>query len=398
LAAAGNEAALRLDIKALRAFGAREITCLNEAAAAADFLEQQRALERESFLRQGKVVDAKRIINGVDLVICDEQAGGLTAEAVLHEIFTRPELRTQPYLILSSTAAGAARLRAAGLHVLERPYSPNGLCDAVRKAMSPLRRIAPPQDFLSLAARRAGSRPNPVFIRNGTTGSAQGMSALPTPPAKRRQTTMKKQADAPTTSELFNRGLERLKDGDADGAEQGFLEVLRRQKEHVGAALGMARLCRARGNGESTRRWLVRAAAAARRGKDDERLDHIEAMLPSGIRNNIFLHEAVGHMLDGAYREAVHSFLDAEKAAEDMPLHRLVARGCLLTGHPEENMGRVCDALLKLGRKDEALHLRRRLLDYTPYDVERENRPPMFPVLAEALHAASFAVWAWKRA
>jgi tetratricopeptide (TPR) repeat protein len=209
---------------------------------------------------------------------------------------------------------------------------------------------------------------------------------------------MRKHPDAPTTSELFNRGLGRLKEGDADGAERSFQEVLRRQKEHVGAALGMARICRAHGNGESTRKWLVRAAAAARRGKDRERMDHIEEMLPYGIRSNIFLHEAVGHMLDGDYREAVHSFLDAVKAGGDVPLHGIVARGCLLTGRPEENMGRVCDALLKLGRKDEALNLRRRLLDYTPRDAERDGRQPRFPMLVEALRAASFAVWAWKRA
>jgi TolA-binding protein len=422
LAAAGNEAALRLDIKALRAVGAREITCLNEAPAVADFLEKQRALERESFLRQGKVVDAKRVVNGVDLVICDEQAGGLAATAVLREMFARPELRTQPYLILSSTAAGAARLRAAGLHVLERPYSPDGLCDALRKAMSPLRRLPQPEDFLSPAASRTGAQASPGLVRNGpertvpgetfrsgaTTrpgvarngpaGSARNADAPSRSPEKRRQAAMRKHVDAPTTTELFNRGLGRLKVGDADGAEQGFLEVLRRQKEHVGAALGMARISRARGNGESTRKWLVRAAAAARRGKDDERVEHIKDMLPYGIRNSIFLHEAVGHMLDGDYREAVHSFLDAAKAAEDMPLHGIVARGCLLTGHPEENMSRVCDALSRLGRKDEALNLRRRLLDYTPRDAAYDDRPPRFPVLAEALRAASFAVWAWKQA
>jgi hypothetical protein len=121
-------------------------------------------------------------------------------------------------------------------------------------------------------------------------------------------------------------------------------------------------------------------------------------MLPYGIRNNIFLHEAVGHMLDGDYRKAVHSFLDAVKAGDDVPLHGIVARGCLLTGRPEENMGRVCDALFKLGRKDEALNLRRRLLDYTRREAERDGRPPKFPMLAQTLRAASFAVWAWKRA
>jgi TolA-binding protein len=420
LAVAGNEAALRLDIKALRAFGARKITCLNEPAGVVDFLEKQRALETASCLRQGKSVDAKRVVNGADLVICDEQAAGLPATAILHEISVRPALRTQPYLILSSTAAGAARLRAAGFHVLERPYSPNGLCDAVRKAMNPLRRMPQPEDFLSAAvppsdsqansgiarngrrtmqdeAFRPDGKANPEFVRDSGAGSARSTAAL-RPPVKRRQTAAQNKAAAPTTSELFNCGLGRLKDGDAEGAERGFLEVLRRQKEHVGATLGMARISRARGNAESTRKWLVRAAAAARRGKDGERLEHIEDMLPSGIRNNIFLHEAVGHMLDGDYREAVHSFLDAEKADADMPLHRLVARGCLLTGHPEENMNRVCDALFNLGRKDAALNLRRRLLDYTPGNAERDDRPPRFPMLAEALHAASFAVWAWKRA
>ncbi|MDR1685581.1 MAG: hypothetical protein LBR82_03935 [Desulfovibrio sp.] len=419
---AENEAALRMDIKALRALGAREITCLGEAARIVDFLEKQRALEVVSCMRQGKAVDAKRIVNGADLVLCDERAAGLPATAILHEISARPALRTQPYLILSSTAAGAARLRAAGLHVLERPYSPDGLCDAVRKAMSPLRRIPQPEDFLSLASPGSDAKTGPGVARNGSGRTAQGEAFRPgsqatpglartgmreaalntTTPArsteKRRQTAIRKHVAAPTTTELFNRGLARLKDGDADGAEQGFLEVLRRQKEHVGAGLGMARICRARGNGEGTRRWLVRAAAAARRGKDLERMEHIEEMLPSGIRNNIFLHEAVGHMLDGDYREAVRSFLDAAEAGDDMPLHGVVARGCLLTGRPEENMRRVCDAMLKLGRKDEALKLRRRLLDYTPQDAERDDRPPRFPMLAEALRAASFAVWAWKRA
>jgi hypothetical protein len=420
LAVAGNEAAMRADVKILRTLGAREITCLNEASGIVGFLEKQHALEIEALRRQGKTVDAKRVVNAVDLVLCDEQPAGTSATAILHEIFTRPALRTQPYLILCPTAAGAARLRAAGLHVLERPYSPDGMCDAVRKAMSPLRRLSRPEDFPALAAGPA--RTLPGAARSGPGDPVGNAAALPSSPKRRRPAAARNHDGMPTTTELFNRGLGSLKDGDADGAERCFLEVLRRQREHAGAALGMARLCRARNDGEGTRKWLVRAAAAVRRDNgrrsggtispaipgpsgmkaggvlEEERMENIADMLPVGIRDNIFLHEAVGYMLDGAFREAAQSFIDAEKVAGDAPLHRLVARGCLLTGRPEENMRRVCDALLKMGRREEAPALRRRLLDYTPWSTRRDARPPRFPLLAEALRVASFAVWAWKRA
>jgi hypothetical protein len=374
VAVSRNEAAMRTDRKALRALGAREIIWPGEAAGVADFLEKKRALEIEALSRQGKQYDARRIVNAADLVIFDEQAGALPVTAILYEMSARTALRTQPHLILTSTAKAAADLRAAGLHALARPYSPDELRAAVRKAMSPLRRIPRPEDFVPFVA--------------------ESEAAL----REKRRAAARKQSDTPTTSELFNLGLGRLKGNDAGDAERLFLEVLRRQKEHVGAALGMARICRSRDDGPATRKWLARAAAACLRNNDRQRAEYVAAMLPAGIRNNIFLHEAVGHMLDGEFREAARSFLDAEKTAGDMPLHRLVARGCLLTGRPEENMRMVCNALQKQGRGDEALSLRRRLLEYEMRAEEEDDEPARFPLLAEVLSAASFAVRAWKSA
>jgi hypothetical protein len=376
LVVAGSNAAARTDIKALRTLGAREITCLCEAYAVPDFLEKKRGGNDTPSPRQGKIPDTGTAAKATDLMLCDEQAAGLSAPALIHALYMRPGLDVPPHLILTSTTTVAARLRAAGLHALERPCSLYGLRAAVLKAVSPLRRVLRPEDFAALAA-----------------------SGGPTV-KKREAAAARKQNDPPaTTSDIFNQGLGRLKSGDNAGAEKLFLEVLHRQKEHIGAALGMARICRSGDDDAGKRKWLVRASASCLRNGDMGRMEHIAEMLPRGMRNNVFLHEAVGHMFDGDYREAALSFLDAEKAAEDVPLHRLVARACLMTGCPEESMRRICDAVLKLGHRDKAPALRRRLLEYGPRNAEDDDsRPARFPLLTEALSAASFAVWAWKRA
>ena len=363
-----GEGSVRMDVKALRGLGVTH--CVHESETAKAIL-----LLQEELSRRNKESGPKTPLrNPVDLVICDEQLADGPASALLFTLSKRPDLATQPVLVIASSSASAAALRAAGVYVIQRPYKPRELARMMQKAMSPMRR------------RLAES----AFAR---AAEGKRLSIGPRAAAARA-----KAAAAPmTTSDWYRQGLDALKNGNAGPAEHAFLQVLERQEDHVGAALGLARICRGRDDVKAMRGWLVRAAAASLRLGDRQRAAAIAAMLPETMRHNIFAHEAAAHMEQGAYRPAALSFLDAGKDRPEIPIHTQIARVCVLTPKPEESMTRLCGAFDGLGHTATASFLRRRLLDYAPYDAARKpSWLDKYPLLKEAVSVAAYTAWAWK--
>ncbi|MDR2799731.1 MAG: hypothetical protein LBB52_00500 [Desulfovibrio sp.] len=382
LVIARSEAAVRMDVKILRAIGAKRLAYAHTQKEAFQILEKERSARAHFLLKAGG--DADSAINAFDLALCDDTAGDKPVLAFLHDLSLDAKFNAQPILVLTGEAQTFATLRAAGLAVLLRPYSADQMREAAQKAADPLRPPLRPEILTAAAAK--------TIVRKESEAS-------PTTAAKEKTKNARPLQSILLTSELFNRGRARLLAGDAGAAEQLFLQVLQRQSEHTGACTGLARVCRIRGDAEGMHKWLIRAAATCLRSGDKERLTRIAELLPAGLRNNIFVYEAIGRVRDGAYREAALSFLDAEKTAGDIPLHRLVARACLMSEHPEADMRKLCDALQSLEYKDEAQALRKRLLDYKPFETgQSASWLDSFPLLKDAVHVASYTLWAWKQA
>jgi hypothetical protein len=192
--------------------------------------------------------------------------------------------------------------------------------------------------------------------------------------------------------------MNHLKKREYQKASQTFERVLDRSEDHVGAALGLAKARQAQGEATAMTAALLRAAAACLRKGDRERATAIASMLPKGMRDKVFVHEALSRMEQGAYRQAALSFLDARAEHPDTPLHRIISRACLMIEKPDQGMARLCDALEGLGHDVAAKNLRRRLLAYTPH--EAENRPNWlddYPLLRDVVSVASHTALAWRQ-
>ena len=365
-----SEGSVRTDMKTLRSLGVANCAHESLSAKAVTVLREELTRRREELGPEAAPA------NPVDLVICDERLADGPASALLYELSKIPELNAQPVLVIASSSDSASALRAAGVYVLQRPYTPEELRRMMQKAMSPLRRRLSEAAFAKAAEHKR-------------------LSIGPKAPA-----TPKAPAPGPaTTSDLYQKGLDAMKAGQVRRAEQAFVQVLERQEDHVGAALGLARICRARDDVKAMRGWLVRAAAASMRLGDRQRAAAIAAILPESMRANIFAHEAATHIEQGEYRPAALSFLDAGKERPEIPMHRQIARICLLTPKPEESMNRLCGAFDGLGHKTTAAFLRRRLLDYDPYAARgRPSWLDKYPLLKEAVSVAAYTAWAWKQA
>lgn len=362
-----SESSVRMDLMALRGLGVRH--CMHES-------DSTRAIR---LLRDGRPQRKKNSGAGsgragnVDLVVCDERLADVPAFALLTELSKNPELGARPVLLIASSSASASAFRALGVTVLQRPYTPTELARMMQKAMSPTHRGLDPAAFAKAARAKD--------------------FGVPCSP----KTTPKKTAPVlMTTSDWYRQGVEAFEAGSPQTAGKAFARVLRRQEDHVGAALGLARICRADGDSKGMRGWLVRAAAASLRQADKAGADIIAAMLPEHMRRNIFVYEAAGHMEQGAYRPAALSFMDAGTERPEIPMHRQIARICLLTPKPEESIRRLCGAFDGLGHVTTAAFLRHRLLDYVPY--EGHGNPSWldkYPRLKEAADVALHTAHAW---
>lgn len=367
-----SESSVRMDVRTLRGLGVNSFTHLAEAPLALAWLEKER--ERLDAARTGE--EKKPPQNCVDLLICDESLGDVPAAQFLYQLSLSSALRAQPVLALTASSASSAALRAAGVYVLQRPYTPADLKRMMQKAMSPLRRRLHGPAFEKASARTS-------------------LAIRPKEPTAARQA-----APPPmTTSDWYKKGMEHLKKGAMRPAGYAFAQVLERKEDHVGACLGLARVYRAEEDVGNMRRYLLRAAAASLREGDKVRAAAIRAMLPASMRDNIFALEAADHMEEGSYRMASLSFLDACRERPDIPLHRQVARACFMMARPEECMKELCAAFDRMGHKATAVALRRRLLDYQPFSLEADSSwLDKYPRLKEAVSVAAYTAWAWKHA
>lgn len=375
-----SESSVRLDMQVLRSLGVTALTHMSDSAGAVAFLEkEQEALSAALAVVQTGTPSEntfgkrkKRPLSSIDLVVCDDELANAPASSFLYSLAEKKALRVQPVLVLTGSPKTAREFSAAGICVLERPYTPEALRKAIQKALSPMRQLLRPENLDRL-------------INKGR--AAQGERQKPARP------------EPMTTSDWFKQGLAHLKRQDLKQAEYAFIQTLERNEDHVDASLGLVQVCRFRKDIKGVRRSLLRAAAACLRKEDKARAAAIAAALPVGMRGNVFMHEAISYLEEGAYRRAALSFLDAGRQSGDVPLHRVIARGCLLSARPEESMEQVCSALEGLGHKDTAAALRRRLLSYQPFERKKQtNWLDRYPMLKEAVSVAAYTVWIWKQA
>jgi len=360
---ARNEPSVRTDVRALRAVGMKGCIHLADASAAIAFL-----------CKEARNGDAGN--NAVDLVVCDESLRDGPVSVFLGALARERSLRLRPVLVLAGTAATAGELRAVGLCVLQRPYSPNDLEGMIQKAMSPTRS---PLCGDAFARKKEAVVPK---TPEGTPGGASGKH---------------KKRGPLTIRDWHDKGVAHLKAGELLDAERAFMRVLDGQEDHPEAALGLARLHRATGNETRMRRYLLRAAVSCLRQGDAERANTIAGRLPEHLGKNLYTGEAVACLEEGRCKAAAIAFLDAVREGTDKPLHQLVARASLQTPKPDESMSKVCDAFERMGHTATATSLRKRLLHYMPFDgSEPAGWLDRFPRLKEVVHVANHTVQAWR--
>jgi tetratricopeptide (TPR) repeat protein len=340
--------------------------------------------------------------NAVDLVVCDENLQDTPASVFLYAFARERSLRAQPVLVLASSTASANDLRAAGLYVLERPYSLDDLEGMIQKAMSPMRTQLCGEVFESAAAKRdlpihpkkKDAPPKKNDAPSAGSVDRTGKAASTTGAASGR-----KKSGPLTITDWYNKGLGHLKANELPGAEHAFMRVLDGQEDNPEAALGLVRVYLASDNEKNMWRYLLKAAVSCLRQGDTERAKTITARLPERMANNIYSSEAIACLEEGRSKAAAVAFLDAAREWDDKPLHQLVARACLQTTQPDESMAKVCDAFERMGHVATAVALRRRLLRYTPFNRgEPGSWLDRYPRLQETLSVASHTVWIWRHA
>ena len=359
-----NESAVRMDTKSLRSLGITKIYYTANISGALKHLSR----------KANSVGTQMTLPAPADVIVCDEQLADAPASVFLYALTGHSDLNRMPVLVMASEAKSARLYRSAGVCVLERPYTPDQLGIALKKAIS----LAWPLDAA-------------LFEEAGKNGLC----------LRARERPVKATAAKPvTTTDLYKQGMELLKRHECEAAREMFQKVLARQEDHLEACLALARTYQGENNTEGVRHSLVRAAAVCLRNKDTNRASLIASMLPAGMRENIFAQEALVRMLSGEYRAAALSFLEAGKHKPDQPLHAMIARACLLTTRPEAYMSQICEALEGLGYKPTASELRRRLLEYPELrgTAARSSWLDRYPRLKEVVSVASYAAWAWKQA
>ena len=363
-----SESTVRADARLLRSLGVAVVAHLTDSSQAAAFLEKS---------VQSPQADAShaKTASSVDIVISDEHLADAPASVFLYSLAKHPTLKSQPVLVLTGTAESSRRLRSAGIYLLERPYTVENLARMLRKATSPERRFLQAEVFENASTLKG------VVLQ-------QRMRKTPPRPT-----------GPVTTTDWFKKGMDSLRKDELGDAEYAFSHVLGRQEDHVEAALGLAKVYRARDDANAMRRCLLRAAASCLRKGDKVFAANISAVLPVNMRDGIFFYEALARMEAGEFKAAALGFLDAAKENSSLPLHHIVSRACLLTTKPEECMRKVCAAFSAMGHKATADRLHRRLLVYPEFAPERESSwLDTYPRLRDAVDVVSGTTLAWKYA
>ena len=369
-----RESAVRTDATALRSLGVASISHICNSDKAVAFLEAELG-GRQKIVNETNI--SANAVPCVDLVISDESLEDVTAFAFLHRMAQNPLLQTQPVLVLTSSVNSSRLFRSAGAYVLERPYTISQMTRMLSKALSSTHRTLRSTSFEQVATAKA-----PDLLHKGP------------------KTTVKKAPALMTTSDWFKKALRHLQDNELNPAEHAFSQVLNRQEDHIDASLGMARVLRCRGDEPGMRRFLLRSAAACLREGNKGKAANIAELLPIGMRNNIYVHEAIARMEEGEFRAAALGFLDASRETPEVPLHSIMARACQLTPDPEEKLRSLCTAYEGMGHHATAKKIRQRLLNYPLF--ETGTPPPHwldnYPKVKEAVSIATYAAWAWRHA
>ncbi|MDR2161013.1 MAG: hypothetical protein LBO77_02580 [Desulfovibrio sp.] len=311
---------------------------------------------------------------GAQVLVCGELLEDMPVLRFLLDLAVRPALRSLPVLVLTASEAARKTLDKAGARTLARPYAAGALAAALRAALSTPRRP------LDAAALEAALRAVPARDKGG----GRPLSSRPL-----------------SVSDLYARAWELLRLGDGAAAEAAFLAVLRRREDHPEACLALARLSREKGDAGRTRRFLLRAAASSLRLGAGRQAGAIAALLPEHMRGpSLLMYEALARLEEGDSRAAARSLLDLQRSRQGARLHAILARACQLTDKPEENLGRMCDALESLGQGGAAGEVRRRLLGRAKGGPGQAGSSWLerFPRLKEAADVASFALRAWRQA
>ncbi len=305
-----------------------------------------------------------------DLILCDEHAGdtslGYALAALYLERGTRP-----PMLVFPSRPKTVAHLQAAGIPMLERPYTLEALCEAL------------------LAASQSKGTSCPALLPQ------------PKPAVRSLRKPM-------SVADMHVEAMKLLQRGEVDAAAHKFELALARTPGYVPALLGLAKTCRMRNDPKGMERALLRAYTSALRAGDTAMAENVAANLPQRLlQGNVFSHEAISYLEEGNPTEAARSLLEAARHQQKTQGHRdpqlfngLVAQACQFTPSPQESLEMLCTGLERLGRNAIAQAVRARLLHGVP---TVEYAPPArwldnYPRLRDFVDVARYTAAVWRSA
>ncbi|MDR1242037.1 MAG: hypothetical protein LBM00_04520 [Deltaproteobacteria bacterium] len=265
-----------------------------------------------------------------------------------------------------------------------------------------------PELGIELALKNVAALASGMLTRQGEDPGAvpplPEIAALPAPPAQGRGSRARLDnatKDAEENPLLFTRtGLKLLREGKLSGAERLLRKGLRYDRADLEAALGLAGLCRKRGDAAGENRWLNRAVIICRKTRQDERAEMLLARLPEELRANPHLAEARNLLEEEAYDEAAEAFIEAACHQAEQPLYALIARACQFTDCPSRTLAELCAAYSRIGRGHIAGNLYQRLLS----KAEEREAPATesfwtrFPRLCEMVEVARYTMQAWRGA
>lgn len=354
-----KESSVRTEVSSLRALGVTSIEHQHTTSEAISFLNK-------SFFLSMKKEPA------VQAIICDELFENQLIFHFLLKLIKKPHLVQIPILLLTNSKRTAEIARQCGVSVLSRPYTQQQLAEALAKATSPL------QSAINAKKLSTCCESIPKKSREKVTKAAQLI----------------------TTSDYMKRGMSFMKSKKLEEAEQDFLAVLKRNRDHVEANLALAKIYRMRGDAPATTSFILRAAAACQRNKDTKQLESIRSLLPERMRNgNILQQEALMALRAKDYRKAAHDFLEYCEENPDQPLYAAIARSCQLTSSPYESLVNICNAYANMGKQEISDKIRTRLIAEPGSSIQLTSSwLDNFPRLREIVYVASFTARAWRHA
>lgn len=311
-----------------------------------------------------------------DIILCGEIFQKKSICFFLKE-FSQDEKNAKiPVLLVSSSPEGMQRGERMGINAIARPYS---------------------QDFFRTILSRSMSVTTPLSHER-INAYCDFLKELE---ASRMRKDLPKNKSLKITSDYLKEGRKKLHAKDYSSAEKEFLKALSRQPDTPDAYLNLARINRQKGDRVKAGEYLIRATASCLRTGQQAHAESIQEFLPDMVKKDgIFYHEALVFLKKKDYRGAVASFLEHCQERPELPFHAVIARACLRTPNPEENLDKLCDALSATGQKKRASKLRSRLFfEGGDYPIRgKSSWLESYPRLKEVLDIASHTMSLWRQA